>query len=381
MGHQLEGGRELFRAAILSGTGNGIERFPGSGNAQPAQKPLSLPRHLVRPASSIDFAHPTEQDLARVFSFYRVEWVYEPTTFHLTCDETGRPTEQVCPDFYLPQHDVYVELTTMRQSLVTRKNRKIRRLKEAFPTVQIRLMYRKDYDRLMGSVFGVNGHATTRIPGKPIHSDGQLQQRVAGLAAEIAASRCESRNVVPDWGRHAVMPEGRVATASGGNGYGDDPVCLIGLGSSALRFLGAMEAALAAEGVPSTTDALALTRPGNESDDRVRVLRKPGCTIDGRDVVLVADVVSTGLSATFAADWLRQQGARSVRVCSLFDRTDARILDLPIAWTGFAAPDDVLVGYGISYQDQFDDLPMVAPLRAPSRPRLKTKPESESHQQ
>ena len=97
------------------------------------------------------FAHPAEQDLARILSFYRIRWVYEPTTFHLEVREDGRPAEQITPDFYLPDHDLFIELTTMRQRLVTRKNRKIRRLREIFPALQIKLLYRRDYDRLVGS--------------------------------------------------------------------------------------------------------------------------------------------------------------------------------------------------------------------------------------
>ena len=56
--------------------------------------------------------------------------------------------EATAPDFYLPDHDVYLELTTMRQSLVTRKNRKIRKLRERYPDVKVKLFYKRDFERL-----------------------------------------------------------------------------------------------------------------------------------------------------------------------------------------------------------------------------------------
>ncbi len=96
----------------------------------------------------VPFAHGSEEDFARFLSFYNVEWHYEPTCFPLQWDGKGRVTESVAPDFYLPQFDLYVELTTMKQSLVTRKNRKLRRLRELYPEINVKVIYGKDYKRL-----------------------------------------------------------------------------------------------------------------------------------------------------------------------------------------------------------------------------------------
>jgi len=104
-----------------------------------------IERGFFQPVEEHAFAHPAEQDLARILSFYRIRWVYEPTTFHLQIREDGRPAEQITPDFYLPDHDLFIELTTMRQRLVTRKNRKLRRLQEQYPSVNIKLLYRRDF--------------------------------------------------------------------------------------------------------------------------------------------------------------------------------------------------------------------------------------------
>ena len=97
---------------------------------------------------NVSFAHESEEYFASLLDFYAIEWHYEPTCFPLEWDGTGRVTESVTPDFYLPKFDLYVELTTMKQSLVTRKNRKLRRLRELYPEINVKIFYGKDYKRL-----------------------------------------------------------------------------------------------------------------------------------------------------------------------------------------------------------------------------------------
>lgn len=92
----------------------------------------------------MDFAHESERQLAQLLDFYGVEWRYEPTTFVLDRDEDGQPTQAFAPDFYLPAHDLYLEVTTLRQKLVTKKNRKVRRLLELHPEVSVRILYQRD---------------------------------------------------------------------------------------------------------------------------------------------------------------------------------------------------------------------------------------------
>ena len=94
------------------------------------------------------FANQAEVACARVLDYYRVPWEYEPRTFVLEEDEDGRVVEAFTPDFYLPEQDLYVEVTVMKQSLVTRKNRKLRRLRERYPDVNVKLFYKRDITRL-----------------------------------------------------------------------------------------------------------------------------------------------------------------------------------------------------------------------------------------
>jgi hypothetical protein len=94
------------------------------------------------------FANEAERECARILDFHGIPWEYEPRTFTLETDAEGRVTEAFTPDFYLPEQDLYLEVTTMKQSLVTRKNRKVRRLRERHPEVRVKLFYRRDVEAL-----------------------------------------------------------------------------------------------------------------------------------------------------------------------------------------------------------------------------------------
>ena len=108
--------------------------------------PASATREPARPPQ---FAHPSEAEFARILDFYRLDWQYEPRSFPLRHAEDGRIIERFTPDFYLPELDLYIELTTLKQSLVTKKNRKLRRLRELYPEINIKLLYNRDYRNLL----------------------------------------------------------------------------------------------------------------------------------------------------------------------------------------------------------------------------------------
>ena len=94
------------------------------------------------------FAHPSEEHFAAVLDFYGVRWEYEPTTFVLERHECGNIASAFTPDFYLPDFDLFLEVTSMRQAHVTKKNRKVRRLRESHPEVNIRVFYQRDLEDL-----------------------------------------------------------------------------------------------------------------------------------------------------------------------------------------------------------------------------------------
>ncbi len=100
---------------------------------------------LASTADEPRFAHESERQFAHLLAFYAIEWRYEPMSFDLCWDEQGRVTQRFTPDFYLPEFDLYIELTTLSQKLVTKKNRKVRVLRERYPEVRCKLFYQRDY--------------------------------------------------------------------------------------------------------------------------------------------------------------------------------------------------------------------------------------------
>lgn len=101
------------------------------------------------PHDEVEFAHNSERQFAKLLDFYQIDWMYEPTTFDIEWDREGRATQRFSPDFYLPQFDTYIEITTLNQKLVTKKNRKIRRLTALYPDVRCKILYQRDYMNLL----------------------------------------------------------------------------------------------------------------------------------------------------------------------------------------------------------------------------------------
>lgn len=95
-------------------------------------------------AARVAFAHPSERLFATLLDLYAVRWRYEPFEFPLAWDDEGRPTKAFRPDFYLPEHSVFVELTVADQRLVTRKNAKVRRMRELYPELTVAVVYQRD---------------------------------------------------------------------------------------------------------------------------------------------------------------------------------------------------------------------------------------------
>ena len=106
---------------------------------------------------AISFANESEKEFARILDFYKIRWEYEPTTFPIAWDEEGYVRESFTPDFYLPDYGVFIELTTMKQALVTKKNRKVRLFEKHYPNIPIKLFYGKDYKALLAK-FGIAPH-------------------------------------------------------------------------------------------------------------------------------------------------------------------------------------------------------------------------------
>jgi len=102
-----------------------------------------------RSPHAVSFAHESEAEFARILDFYNISWQYEPRTFAVEWDQDGNVTGSFTPDFYLPDHSLYIELTTAKQQLVTKKNRKVRQLRKLYPEINIKVLYASDYRKLI----------------------------------------------------------------------------------------------------------------------------------------------------------------------------------------------------------------------------------------
>ena len=304
----------------------------------PRQELLPPLRWLLQPNDD-RFAHPAEIELARVLTFYGLRWAYEPTTFAVRWGRDGRPVEFVTPDFYLPEHDLYLELTTMRQRLVTRKNRKFRLLREAYPNVRVRMLYLRDFKRLR-DVYGPSQEERESRIGAILYAEQDVETRIAQLAQQL----------IETWGGTLGSERGQRRL-------------LVGVGSGSQRFLTSLGDNLRGLGVPVDLDRIVLTSiAADPGPSRVRVSRPPTASLAGRSVTLVQEVLSSGLSATFLMGWMRRHGVAAVETCALMDREAARVVDVPVVCRGFAVPDVALAGYGLARRHEFRDLPYIAEI-------------------
>ena len=140
-------------------------------------KTSSQPKPKANPAAERDaivFSHPSEAELAHVLDFFGIAWRYEPTTFPISWDEQGNLKEAFTPDFYLVEQELYVELTTLRAKLMKVKHRKIKRMHELYPDINIRLWSRSDFTGFMRR-FGLNGREPELV-GKEAVKDRMVER-------------------------------------------------------------------------------------------------------------------------------------------------------------------------------------------------------------
>ena len=138
------------------------------------------------------FAHGSETEMARILDFYEVRWEYEPRTFPILWNLDGDVVESFSPDFYLPDLDLFLEMTTLKQRLVRKKNRKLRRLRELYPDIRIKLFYARDFRAMMlkygrlalaDSMSGTLGQV---MPDRGREPDADLAAVVLGAAGSAA---------------------------------------------------------------------------------------------------------------------------------------------------------------------------------------------------
>jgi hypothetical protein len=158
----------------------------------------------TRPTDQIVFAHNSERQFARLLDFYRVEWEYEPTAFPIEWDSAGNPVQYFRPDFHLPGFDLYIEITTLNQRLVTRKNRKVRRLRELYPQVRIKVLYQRDYLSLLAK-YGLE--RPSQMSGRDAQGGPRAPRDAAAAAPASPAAAPGGAARVRASGRPRALPD------------------------------------------------------------------------------------------------------------------------------------------------------------------------------
>jgi hypothetical protein len=181
----------------------------------------------TRAADQITFAHNSERQFARLLDFYRVEWEYEPTAFPIEWDANGQPAQLFRPDFYLPGFRLYIEITTLNQRLVTKKNRKVRRLRELYPDVRIKVLYQRDYlsllakygleppSQMLDPTGGSSGStARDQQPGGRDRGPEAMTTGAVGPSGPVGGAPPDARASRPSPGPVAPAGQGRAASAA-----------------------------------------------------------------------------------------------------------------------------------------------------------------------
>ena len=286
-----------------------------------------LPSSSLRPSS---FGHPSEEEFAKLLDFYRIEWLHEPRSFPLARQD-GKVVEMFTPDFYLPELDLYIELTTLKQSLITEKNRKLRRLRELYPDINIKLLNKNDYLRLLAK-YGYGRLGGTKVKGvdRVLFSHTQIQRRVKSLAKRV------SRDYM---GRKLV---------------------LVGILKGVMCFMADLMQHIT---LPLNVDFMAISYYGTNNESAVKITKDLDISIAGLDVLMVEDIVDTGMTLNYVLNHLASHSPASLRVCTLLDKRVRRLVDVPLDYIGFEIPDEFVVGYGLDYHGEYRNLPFIGMLK------------------
>jgi hypoxanthine phosphoribosyltransferase len=175
---------------------------------------------------------------------------------------------------------------------------------------------------------------------------------------DITRDPLVGRSIVPeDVLRARVRELGAKISAD----YAGKPLVLIGILRGSVMFLADL---LRTVSIPVSVDFLAISSyVGRDSSGVVRLLKDLDHPIAGKDVLLVEDIIDTGLTLSYVLRVLRTRGPESLAVCTLLNKPRSRLIEQPLKYVGFEIPDEFVVGYGLDYGQRYRNLPFIAALR------------------
>ncbi len=149
-----------------------------------------------------------------------------------------------------------------------------------------------------------------------------------------------------------------------GAAYSDSRPLLIGVLTGAFIFMGDLSRRM---GIPLDVDFMAVSSYGQatESSGVVRIVKDLDRSIEGRDVIIVEDIIDSGLTLQYLIDTLQRRNPASIRVVALLKKDKPDAIDVPVDWVGFEIPDEFVVGYGLDKAGQYRNLPFIAVARVP----------------
>ncbi len=145
--------------------------------------------------------------------------------------------------------------------------------------------------------------------------------------------------------------------------YEGRPLTLVSVLKGSLPFIADLMRAIS---IPVTIDLMEVSSYGGtatESSGLVRILKDLSASIEGRDVLIVEDIIDTGLTLNYLVRYLRGKNPRSLRICALLDKPARRLVDIDIDYRGFTIADRFVIGYGLDYGEVYRNLPFIGVLR------------------
>ena len=276
------------------------------------------------------FAHASESEFAHLLDFYRIRWLYEPHSFPLRWKES-QVAEMFTPDFYLPDLNLYIEVTTMKPNLINQKRRKVRLLQELHPEISVKLLTRDDYYDLLAKYgYGPLKEVELGRIDRILFSQWEIEERVKELADQISQDY-----------------EGR------------RPI-IIGVLKGVICFMADLVRHLS---IPVNLDFMAVSSYSGAPPGVVRIVKDLDQDITDRDVLMVEDIVDTGFTLNYILSYLSAHRPRSLKVCTLLDRRAHRLIDVPLSYLGFEIGDEFVVGYGLDLQQEYRNLPYIGALK------------------